>query len=427
MKKLLTLSASIFIFCSGFSQDKQENKDKEYVSLSLGGGILTFDGDLGTGKGVSAYTYISPGFFLNAEKRFANDHIGASLHFGLGQLAMGERSTDVTHNKNFESSITQFGLNLAFYLQNKKNIPIIPYLTTGFCYTTLNTNTDLKHNGDSLYYYWSDGSIRNLVESPANEVKSKHITRDYIYETPLAGAATSAMSVPVGLGIKMKINKRFEANIGAAYHFTFTDGIDAVVSGGNDKFLFSYCSLTYNIIKEAKEKETSNVDFSSIDKLDLDGDGINDQVDLCPGTPKGAKVDGKGCPLDTDGDGVADYMDKEADTKKGSLVDNEGKTITDAMIREKYIRDSLSLERSNTFMNAPSTTSLKQIDKDIKNKQTSSGKASKIPVKFQAADTNHDGVISSAEITGVVDGFFDGSNDYTVEKINALIEFFFEQ
>ena len=50
-----------------------------------------------------------------------------------------------------------------------------------------------------------------------------------------------------------------------------------------------------------------------------------------------------------------------------------------------------------------------------------------IDSRFGAIDSNHDGIISSAEITSVVDGFFDGSNDYTVEKINALIDFFFEQ
>ena len=43
---------------------------------------------------------------------------------------------------------------------------------------------------------------------------------------------------------------------------------------------------------------------------DTDGDGVADKDDKCPDTPKGAKVDAKGCPIDSDGDGVPDYMDK---------------------------------------------------------------------------------------------------------------------
>lgn len=58
--------------------------------------------------------------------------------------------------------------------------------------------------------------------------------------------------------------------------------------------------------------------------LDSDGDGVIDDLDRCPGTPKGVKVDAKGCPLDTDGDGVPDYLDKCPDTPKGVKVDSVG-------------------------------------------------------------------------------------------------------
>ncbi len=58
--------------------------------------------------------------------------------------------------------------------------------------------------------------------------------------------------------------------------------------------------------------------------VDSDGDGVADDVDKCPNTPKTAKVDATGCPIDTDGDGVADYLDKCPDTPKNVKVDTAG-------------------------------------------------------------------------------------------------------
>jgi OOP family OmpA-OmpF porin len=74
--------------------------------------------------------------------------------------------------------------------------------------------------------------------------------------------------------------------------------------------------------------------------IDSDGDGVYDHLDQCPGTPKGVKVDERGCPIpkpkpkpqpkpplgpiDTDGDGVYDDKDRCKDTPKGARVDDRG-------------------------------------------------------------------------------------------------------
>jgi len=58
--------------------------------------------------------------------------------------------------------------------------------------------------------------------------------------------------------------------------------------------------------------------------VDSDGDGVPDQFDRCPDTPKGATVDANGCPKDTDGDGVFDGLDRCPDTPKGATVDANG-------------------------------------------------------------------------------------------------------
>jgi len=58
--------------------------------------------------------------------------------------------------------------------------------------------------------------------------------------------------------------------------------------------------------------------------VDSDGDGVNDDLDRCPGTPAGTAVDSSGCPLDDDGDGVANADDKCPGTPAGAKVDAVG-------------------------------------------------------------------------------------------------------
>ena len=58
--------------------------------------------------------------------------------------------------------------------------------------------------------------------------------------------------------------------------------------------------------------------------LDSDGDGVTDDKDACPNTPKGAAVDAKGCELDGDRDGVVDRLDQCPTTPAGRKVDAKG-------------------------------------------------------------------------------------------------------
>ncbi len=59
-------------------------------------------------------------------------------------------------------------------------------------------------------------------------------------------------------------------------------------------------------------------------ELDSDGDGVVDRLDQCPNTPAGRQVDARGCELDSDGDGVVDALDKCPDTPAGAKVNADG-------------------------------------------------------------------------------------------------------
>jgi OOP family OmpA-OmpF porin len=82
--------------------------------------------------------------------------------------------------------------------------------------------------------------------------------------------------------------------------------------------------------------------------LDSDGDGVPDYKDKCPGTPRGAPVDADGCPLDSDGDGVPDYRDKCPGTRPGAKVDANGceiiESVTIDLVNDEFDFDSARLK-----------------------------------------------------------------------------------
>src|SRR5690606_34486989 len=102
----------------------------------------------------------------------------------------------------------------------------------------------------------------------------------------------------------------------------------------------------YNFSTSSSDAKYKDFDFSKLDKIDSDGDGVKDVDDKCQNTPPNVKVDNTGCPIDTDKDGVPDYLDKEPNTVSGAMVNAEGVTITDEMIAEQMIKkDSIITER----------------------------------------------------------------------------------
>ncbi len=83
-------------------------------------------------------------------------------------------------------------------------------------------------------------------------------------------------------------------------------------------------------------------------RIDSDGDGVYDDMDRCPGTPRGVSVDSRGCPqvqkrsrVDSDGDGVYDDMDRCPGTPRGVSVDSRGCPVEQKKSRIDSDRDGV--------------------------------------------------------------------------------------
>ncbi|MBI3500160.1 MAG: SPOR domain-containing protein [Bacteroidetes bacterium] len=382
MKRIyfLLFSFCLLLFVSSFAQDTAKSvpetyhypyphpfpeKEKKNIdsskffmpklaqpTLGFGPGILTFYGDVGD-KHTLAPSLSRLGYHVTFSEQVSRSlTVGARAMFGT--LSANERGPRFA---NFQSSIRMGGLHLEYNFDNflKKKRSADPFITTGFEYFEFLTKTDLYDASGNKYYFWSDGSIKNMSEEDPNAINAIPLARDYKYETDVRKMngvlfgkyPERSFAVPVGVGVTLHLTPRWNFKLGATMHFTFTDYIDGItpdnkgVGKGDskkDNFLETYFTLTFDLFnpKPPYISPLTDAEFAALAIEDTDGDGVIDWNDSCQGTPPGVAVDAKGCPLDSDGDGHPDYVDKEVNSPAGAMVDENGVAMNDSTLARNY-------------------------------------------------------------------------------------------
>ena len=172
------------------------------------------------------------------------------------------------------------------------------------------------------------------------------------------GENSSAITVPLGFGLRMNISDRLQFDI--AMNFGMGLG-DIDMSKENEGKADGYKSLNFTMhydLFTPKPKENTyfddsyyvDVDFAKLESEDEDGDLVADVDDFCPKTPIGVKVDENGCPFDDDKDGIANYLDQQKNTLIGSIVDEKGVQLTDEKYESMYSDyDAASREYANFY------------------------------------------------------------------------------
>ena len=165
-------------------------------------------------------------------------------------------------------------------------------------------------------------SIQNMFRYSLNETNSMSISQDY----------ANALK-----------DRLVDNNISKDILFVeYRDGKDLTLSGdeSEDRDLSNRVMVTMYVeepvdIDSDRDGVFDNFDrcpntprLSKVDKygcpIDSDRDGVLDYKDRCAKTPQDVKVDRNGCPVDSDGDGIVDYKDKCQDTEEGFSVDPNG-------------------------------------------------------------------------------------------------------
>lgn len=326
--------------------------------VALGVGMLSFHGDL-YAKHYQAPWTARIGYDLSISQRLFKP---LQLNFNVLFGKLGANEWLNNRQENFESEIRSGGLSLVYDFGNfiPDRCRLRPWISAGVNSFEFLSKTDLRDKAGNLYYYWSDGSIKNMSETDPNAANAVNLTRDYYYETDIREINKDgfgkyqerAWAFPVGAGALMKVTDRFDFKIGFQYYFSTTDYVDGITNNSlgtrqgskqKDNFVYTSFSLQYDLVFKKKTKADTlpddyfeAVDWLALDKEDYDGDDVRDWDDKCHGTPKDVKVDQFGCPFDDDKDGVANYMDEEADSPSGVEVNMKGVALTDDYWQKWY-------------------------------------------------------------------------------------------
>ncbi|HBS86580.1 MAG: hypothetical protein A2W91_20380 [Bacteroidetes bacterium GWF2_38_335] len=403
--------------------------------IGLGYGVITFFGD------VNDIYNSSPVVGRNALNFSISRRLSPSVNitFNLisGKLSGIERSSN--RNLNFQTDILNIGANVEYNFRGlmKKTGNVMPFISLGMESFEFNSKGDLYDANDNLYYYWSDGTLRNIEEDPVTAHTSIILQRDYRYETDLRELDLDglgdypqvAFAMPITAGVDMKVTDRLDIRLGVSYHMILNDLVDNVSKNGEDirkgtkqkdKFLYSYLTFKFDLFSPPpltiEDKHYMDVDFVAIDLEDEDNDHIKDIDDKCPGTPLGIKVNDYGCPFDADDDGIPDFRDDEKESAKNAIVNLRGVTMTEdeiiAMVPKGGLKRSEMYDYYPSLREGPKKFTQYYIE---------------IPEKFKNLDTDKDDYISLDELLQAVDDFFDMKSDYTIDDIYELNDFFFDQ
>ena len=156
------------------------------------------------------------------------------------------------------------------------------------------------------------------------------LSRDYEYETPISSDSANFGNfyIPASIGFLLKFENVFNAKIFFTYNQLFTDWMDNISNGINDKFISIGVALSVYFSRDGVNYKKDKKQFLNIfENLDSDFDGIKDHDDKCQKTPKNVSILLNGCPVDSDSDGIPDYKDLEPYSKSIILIDDSGKTI----------------------------------------------------------------------------------------------------
>lgn len=207
-------------------------------------------------------------------------------------------------DQNLRDDLNQaYGVGIGYNLSENFEIEALINRITGTDYE--NTDNEIKGlltRAEALYHLMPDSPVVPYVAFGVGNMELN----------PERGPTEDTFGAIYGVGIKFFMDEFWALRFDVRHFIGFDQGVDEWSETDNNLLATLGVNLQLGGQKPASAPR------------DTDGDGVTDDLDKCPDTPKGVSVDASGCPLDSDGDGVPDYLDKCPDTPKGVAVDTNG-------------------------------------------------------------------------------------------------------
>jgi len=252
---------------------------------------------------------------------------------------------------NYKANVNDLSVQALFSLNNilfhKASSKTNVYLLAGGGLSWYKTNVNAL-NGSTRYNF-APLAGRPVYADRADVRKALNDLLDDSYETPAESYGASKSQIfddftarahaSIGFGFSFKISSRVNISLEERFTVIQDDLLDGqrwsaqvvgapVMTPQNDTYNHLSAGINFNLGKQGKSVEPLywvnplNFPYSELSSPkrmkipkpvldDADGDGVTDQFDREPSTPKGCPVDVQGVSRDTDGDGVPDCKDKQ--------------------------------------------------------------------------------------------------------------------
>ncbi|HXC06698.1 MAG TPA: outer membrane beta-barrel protein, partial [Bacteroidia bacterium] len=224
---LLLLPLFTVAVTAGYEGDEPKTKSGTFELPTIGAGFgwMSYYGSVGDPALVHAgqLAGVRTGYHFTAEEKI-NPWLALSLTGTFGKLAGNDHT--LYSNRNFETKISQYGLDAIFPFDNGKIMKpgsiVVPYVSVGLGLLSYHPYCDTLDSHGHPYYYWNDGSIRNLPQgTPGATIE----TRSYNYSTPLSGPKT-ALAIPLGFGFRINMTDHLSSRVNCAYDYLLAKDVD---------------------------------------------------------------------------------------------------------------------------------------------------------------------------------------------------------